>query len=586
MRWLLSSALALAAVVALGGQSTIPPKTLPPTTASTGAPKPPPRPPMTTTPKAIPNGQIAGRVIDNNSRAVDEATVFLVGQSTLQKALTDSKGRFTFNNIVSGEYVVVARKRGFYDGGFGRRRPGGSPLPVTVVPGQAMSDMQIELFRSGVITGSIRDEANEPVIGARVVAVRRFFTGGDWKYVVAGSAMTDDQGGYRVYGLEPGEYLVITPTTQVGADVEERMAAGRLPNIESLDLAYPTLFYSSSRYPQLALPVQLTSGEVRYAVNFQWAAVPARSVSGYLSGDPDSVRNQLVRLVPLEDREIGLGSEVAITSSARDGTFSFERVPAGDYRLEAGGAFGPPRLVETNTVDPAASPNMLWGSTPIAVVDEDVRDVEVRMRTGRRVSGVIEPSRLDARAVGRVSVVIVPAEPGLTRATAPPVVDRRFTSVPLVPGEYYVRVTGLPLGWYLKAITIDGDDALDVPTHLGDVNDPRIVISLTDQPTTITGSVRDSRMQVASGATVVVMPASTARWSPNRARQTRASMSGLFEISGLPAGEYLIVAFDDASADGLQDERVLTQLRTLATRVSLQNQESRTVNLKLSTVKR
>ena len=63
-------------------------------------------------------------------------------------------------------------------------------------------------------------------------------------------------------------------------------------------------------------------------------------------------------------------------------------------------------------------------------------------------------------------------------------------------------------------------------------------------------------------------------------------MSGLFEISGLPAGEYLIVAFDDASADGLQDERVLAQLRTLATRVSLRNQESKTVNLKLSTVKR
>ncbi len=249
------------------------------------------------------------------------------------------------------------------------RRAGGSPLPVTVVPGQAMSDMQIELFRYGVIAGSIRDEVNEPVIGARVVAVRRFFAGGDWRYVEAGSAVTDDQGAYRVYGLEPGEYLVIAPTTQIGADVpEEKMVAGRLPNLDSLDVAYPTLFYSSSRYPQLALPVQLASGEVRYAVNFQWTPVPARSVSGRLTGDPESVGSQLVRLVPLEGREIGLGSEVAITSSAPDGSFSFERVPAGEYRLEAGGAFGPPRLVEINSSRPRHVRRTSTGAAkPIAV---------------------------------------------------------------------------------------------------------------------------------------------------------------------------------------------------------------------------
>jgi hypothetical protein len=585
MRWLLSGAIVLAGTVALGGQSTIPPVVLPPMTIPAGATKPPQRPPVTTTAKAMPHGEIAGRVVDNNSRAVDEATVFLVGQTSLQKAQTDNRGRFTFTNIISGEYVVVARKRGFYDGGFGKRRAGGTPLPVTVLPGQAMSDMQIELFRYGVIAGSIRDEANEPVIGARVVAVRRFFAAGDWKYVEAGSAVTDDQGAYRVYGLEPGEYLVITPTTQIAANVpEERMTAGLLPNTESLALAYPTLFYSSSRYSQLALPVMLAAGEVRYAVNFQWTPVPARSVSGRLTGDAKTVGSQLVRLVPLEGREIGLGNEVAITSSGPDGTFSFERVPAGEYRLEAGGAFGPPRLVEINAIDPDAPPDIYWGRREIAVVDEDVRDVDVRMQTGRAVSGFIESS--GGGPIGRVSVAIVPAQPGLSRATAPPVANGRFTTVPLIPGEYYVRVTGLPAGRYLKAITVDGDDALDQPAGLGDTNDPEIIISLTDQPTTIAGSVRDARSLFVSGATVVVMPASTGQWSPNRSRQTRASMSGRFEISGLPAGEYLIVAFDDASADGLQDERVLAQLRTLATRVSLRNQESTTLNLKLSTVKR
>ena len=63
-------------------------------------------------------------------------------------------------------------------------------------------------------------------------------------------------------------------------------------------------------------------------------------------------------------------------------------------------------------------------------------------------------------------------------------------------------------------------------------------------------------------------------------------MNGLFAVAGLPAGEYLIVAFDDAAGEGLQDERILRQLQTLATRVSLRDGESRALQIRLSVVRR
>ena len=130
----------------------------------------------------------------------------------------------------------------------------------------------------------------------------------------------------------------------------------------------------------------------------------------------DAVADQIVRLVPLEEHGISFGQEVAATTSAIDGTFRFERVPAGEYRIEAGGAFGTPRFVNIAAESASPSPNVYWGDLPATVIDEDVNRLAIEMQTGRRVSGVIDaPARLGTQA-DKISIVIVPSRPGLSRA--------------------------------------------------------------------------------------------------------------------------------------------------------------------------
>ncbi len=587
MRASLIGALALAAAISPGGQSTIPPIIAPPVTSPVGPARTPQRPAPTLTSKNIPTGELSGRVVDDSKRAIADAAVWLVGTSSLYRTSSDARGRFVFPAVATGDYVVLARKSGFYDGAFGKRRANGIPVPLSFFPGQALSDVQIELFRSGVITGSIIDEATERVIGARVVAIRRFFAGAEWKYVEAGSTLTDDQGMYRIYGLPPGEYLVMTPTTQINVEIpEERLSAAGIPNVRTRDVAYPTLFYAASRYSELALPFQLSSSEVRYGVNFQWAPVPARSISGVLIGNRDAVADQVVRLVPLEERGISFSHEVAATTSAIDGTFRFERVPAGEYRIEAGGAFGEPRFVDIIAESNSPAPSVYWGDLPVTVIDEDVSKLAIEMQTGRRVSGIIDAPAGSGSRTDKISIIVVPARPGLSRTTAPTVANGRFFTAPLIPGVYDIRVSGLPPGMYLQDITVDGSSALDAPAELGFFDDTEIRISITDRPTVIEGAVRDSNNALASGAAVVVMPVAASGWNPNRSRVTRASMNGLFAVTGLPAGDYLVVAFDDAAGDGLQDERVLRQLRTQATRISLRDGASRNLQIRLSAVRR
>jgi hypothetical protein len=155
-----------------------------------------------------------------------------------------------------------------------------------------------------------------------------------------------------------------------------------------------------------------------------------------------------------------------------------------------------------------------------------------------------------------------------------------------VPGPYYIRVGTTPPGTYLRSIFGGGHDALDAPVDLTDRDLNDIEITLTDRGTEITGSIRDGRLMHIPGAAIIVMSAHNRQWTPNRTRYLRASSAGSFAITGLPPGEYLIVAIDDALAEGWQDSRVLTQLRTLGTRIALREAESRTLDLRLSAIKR
>lgn len=524
---------------------------------------------------------VAGQVIDDSGRAIDRAAVRLLSDRGIQTRLTDARGRFSYEDVAPGAYVLTVAKHGYYDGAFGKRRPTGSAMPFEIAATESIPDMRVQLFRGCVITGSVRDEGNEPVAGARVIAFRRDFVEGEWRYTASGSDTTDDLGAYRVFGLEPGEYVVSTPTTQATSPDGDVITA-LLTDLGDRATAYPTLFYPASRYLPLAFPLLLGSGEVRYAVDFRWTPVAAHAVSGRLKGSDAIVGNQVVRLVPFDNPGAGAGTEAAITISSPDGAFRFARVPAGDYRLEAGASFAG---------DPDATIAVTWGRADVAVIDEDVAGIEVPMEAGRSIAGFVSVASWDARQgpvpVARVPVSLVPATPGLSPASRIPVnSDGTFSRANLVTGRYYVRVGATPPGTYLQSITAAGRDALDTPIDLTDGTVEDIEITLTDRATEIAGTVRDNFLRPASGAAVIVTSAHNQQWTPNRTRYLRATNAGSFAVAGLPPGDYLIVAIDDAQAEGWQDFRVLTQLRTLATRVTLREAENRTLELRLSAIKR
>jgi hypothetical protein len=375
------------------------------------------------------------------------------------------------------------------------------------------------------------------------------------------------------------------------------------PDDDGADGVYPVQFYPSTDHRILALPVTIASGDVRYAVNFRLPLVPARRVIGQLVGEPQAVANQVVRLMPHGTHSTP-GDEAAVTVSKDDGTFTFVRVPRGRYLLEAGNWGSTIRSAAATMPDSRAAeasmPKAFWASAPVEVDDADVALPTIPMRETVTVSGRVafETDRGSAATSGssglanpdRIRITIEPARPGLSLGAALRVTpEGEFAATNVVPGEYFIRVGALPPGWFLKSIAAGAAQLLDDPLDVGEGGAPSVVVTLTTRATAIIGTVRNARMQAAAGATVIILPVTSrgeAVWTPNRTRETRASTSGVFTVTGLPPGDYLLVAIDDAVAEGWQDARVTATLRTLATRITLRDAETRTLQLRLSPMRR
>ena len=91
--------------------------------------------------------------------------------------------------------------------------PGRSALAASpgrcVNPGDRTLEAVVRLWKVGVITGQVSDEAGEPAIGVNVQAFRRADPGTPTAaYQGSGSARTDDRGIYRLATLPPGDYII------------------------------------------------------------------------------------------------------------------------------------------------------------------------------------------------------------------------------------------------------------------------------------------------------------------------------------------------------------------------------------------
>jgi hypothetical protein len=409
-----------------------------------------------------------------------------------------------------------------------------------------------------------------------------------------------------------GNPHVVGTTAFMSTGARIRMDGGPIPTDGGRMYVFPMRYHPAAASAAEATVVMLGSGDERNGIDISAMPVPASRVSGVVTGPTGPLIAALSLVSDSDDLSTEAGVEVATTLSDADGRFTFLGVPEGRYRLRAvwvqvpasgGGRRGapPPRPEQrggTPPPRPALGGFTLWSMQTLEVGERDVDDVSVTMMQGFRIGGRAEfvgneeqPWQED---VQRMSATFDPADgrPLVTATIGRGQFDSDgyLSSYQLPPGRYYVRINGIPAGWTFKSATLNGRDISNAPVML-DRDVSNLLVTFTDRPSSLSGQVQTASGVPDSTATVLIFPADAASWLdygafPRRLRALRVGRDGHYSTTGLPPGEYLVVAVADEAAVNWDDPPVLKSLARVATAVALAEGESRSLFLRTVPVQR
>ena len=148
----------------------------------------------------------------------------------------------------------------------------------------------------------------------------------------------------------------------------------------------------------------------------------------------------------------------------------------------------------------------------------------------------------------------------------------------------------LPAPWTLESITIGGRDATDAAFAIGDTDVTDVVITYTDRPASLSGTVALPKTAGDAGASVFLFPANRTRWTDARLgsrtfRVTRTSPTGAFNWTSVPPGDYLLAALRDEDAGDWPDVQFLTRLASIATPIKVTPNQAVRADLQVSVIK-
>jgi len=219
-------------------------------------------------------------------------------------------------------------------------------------------------------------------------------------------------------------------------------------------------------------------------------------------------------------------------SASTDGTFEVTGVSPGSYLMLAYGGHSSSPLVPVHV----GNSNVEKLSIPLAPA------ITVNGRVS--IEGAIRPNLAGTNLAGVKIGLVRRSREIEQRIEVFAGGDGAFTLPDVGPGEYDVLVERVPSGTYTRSIRYGGRDVLSDAVRIGiDPNDS-LDVSLSPMTGTVEGHVSE-RVDVPSpGVQVVLVPEMRLRRRPDRYIVGLTDVSGNFQLTGVPPGQYTAFAFE------------------------------------------
>ena len=261
-------------------------------------------------------GSIRGQVISVTGDPVRKADVTLrfvgkrPGPGNVMLSPSDAAGKFVFNNLDPGNYIVSGQKNGFVSQN--RRRP--AVQAVSVAFGQEVDGIIIKLAPQAVVTGKIIDEDGEPVFGAGVSVLEERYFRGRQALESRATCLTNDLGEYRIPSLPPGHYRVaVRPREEPYPPPLRPRASGQETDQSYVPVYYPGVFQQTE-----ATALDLKLGEEAHGIDVQLRKTATVHLRGRVLDDTGNPLPSASLMVLSGDHAATAESTLAVTGTIAD----------------------------------------------------------------------------------------------------------------------------------------------------------------------------------------------------------------------------------------------------------------------------
>jgi hypothetical protein len=414
---------------------------------------------------------ITGRVVNDAGRPVAGAPILVIRAgvkifSGIQTSVADDEGNFKVTGLGPGSYIFSTSVPGYVAAKTDSERDYHSP-------GESVT---VNLIKGGVITGRVTDPYGEPMVGVRAQAfkVRELEGGQKYSGDLRGmnGRLTDDRGFYRLYGLEPGVYVVGVSNDQSGL-YDDDAYSGR----EAM-----TWHPSSPR--ATAAEIAVRGGEEVAGIDIRHSEDRGHTISGTFIRDAASgsmSEGATVMLTSGADRQL-----VGMTGAYGTRSFALFGAPDGEYEIFA---------FPTN---PEEADFAISAPRRVVVRGADVSGIELKITPAASISGRVKieastvgsaggagkkPCEVGAQARATIEEVLLSAAPDdesrpsiqSIQSIAPylryisgamggaPEEKGEFIVSGLAEGRFRIKADLPDEGWYARAITQPAPGATKKP---------------------------------------------------------------------------------------------------------------------------